>query len=67
MSYPGKYSIKQINTIPTITGGVQIVSTLLFAWTSDGFLRGRRWPAVYIGGVGDPNCFELAMTDERSL
>ena len=46
-----KYSITEINVYPTITNALQIVTTLTFAWTSDSILKGRRWPAVIIGGV----------------
>jgi hypothetical protein len=51
---PPRYSVTQINTYPTTTNGVQVFFTLLFAWTSDGFLKGRRWPAVLVGAVSDP-------------
>ena len=45
------YSITQINTYPTTTYAVQVVSTLAFAWSSDTFLRGARWPPIVFGGV----------------
>ncbi|ETI29232.1 hypothetical protein G647_01685 [Cladophialophora carrionii CBS 160.54] len=54
---PPKYSVAQINTYPTITGGVQVFTTLFFAWTSDGFLKGRRWPAVIVGGCFNIMCY----------
>ena len=46
-----KYTISQINVYPTTTYAVQIVSTLIYAWTSDSILRGARWPAIVFGGV----------------
>ena len=45
-----KYSVKQINTYPTATNGVQVVATLFYAWTSDSLFKGRRWPPILIGG-----------------
>jgi ACS family pantothenate transporter-like MFS transporter len=41
-----KYSIGQINTYPTITNAVQVVTTLMYAWTSDSILKGARWPGA---------------------
>jgi MFS transporter, ACS family, pantothenate transporter len=46
-----KYSISQINVYPTTTSAVQIVSTLVYAWTSDSVFRGARWPPIVFGGV----------------
>lgn len=46
-----KYSVDQINTIPTATSGVQVVTTLIYAWTSDSVFKGARWPAIVFGGV----------------
>ena len=46
-----KYSISQINTYPTTTSGFQVFATMVFAWTSDGAFKGRRWPAIVIGSV----------------
>ena len=46
-----KYTVTQINTYPTGTYAVQIVTTLAYAWSSDTFLRGRRWPPIIFGGV----------------
>ncbi|KIY02352.1 uncharacterized protein Z520_02490 [Fonsecaea multimorphosa CBS 102226] len=37
-----KYTISQINTYPTTTYAVQVVSTLIYAWTSDSIFRGAR-------------------------
>ncbi|EXJ62032.1 hypothetical protein A1O7_02465 [Cladophialophora yegresii CBS 114405] len=46
-----KYTVGQINTYPTTTYAVQIVSTLAYAWTSDSVFRGARWPPIVFGGV----------------
>lgn len=49
-----KYSIAQINDYPTTTYAVQIVTTLLYAWTSDSLLNGDRLPPIVLGGVRSP-------------
>ncbi|GFF62957.1 pantothenate transporter liz1 [Aspergillus lentulus] len=46
-----KYSIGQINAYPTTTGAVQVVTTLIYAWTSDSILGGKRWPPVIFGAI----------------
>ncbi|KAI9924547.1 hypothetical protein MW887_006820 [Aspergillus wentii] len=46
-----KYSISQINSYPTTTNAVQVVTTLIYAWTSDSILDGRRWPPIIFGAV----------------
>jgi ACS family pantothenate transporter-like MFS transporter len=45
------YSITQINTYPTLTTAVQIITTLIYAWMSDTILQGRRWPPIIFSGV----------------
>lgn len=45
-----KYTVSQINVYPTIQNGVQVVSTLMMAWISDGPLKGARWPMIVFGG-----------------
>ena len=45
------YSVPQINTYPTTTYAVQVVTTLIYAWTSDSLFRGARWPPILFGGV----------------
>lgn len=49
-----KYSIAQINDYPTTTYAVQIVTTLIYAWTSDSILKGDRLPPIVFGGVCFP-------------
>lgn len=46
-----KYTVAQINVYPTITYGVQVASTLAYAWLSDGVLGGARWGPIVFGGV----------------
>lgn len=48
-----KYAIWQINVYPTTTYAVQVVTTLIFAWTSDSIFKGARWPPIVFGGVSD--------------
>ncbi|KAJ5195711.1 hypothetical protein N7449_006190 [Penicillium cf. viridicatum] len=43
------YSISQINSLPTTTPAVQVVTTLAYAWISDTILNGSRWPPVIFG------------------
>lgn len=52
-----KYTIAQINDYPTGTSAVQIVTTLAYAWSSDTFLKGSRWPPVVFGGVINIICY----------
>ncbi|KAH1283315.1 hypothetical protein KXV81_004202 [Aspergillus fumigatus] len=46
-----KYSVGQINAYPTTTGAVQVVTTLIYAWTSDSILGGNRWPPIIFGAI----------------
>jgi sugar phosphate permease len=52
-----KYTISQINVYPTGTYGVQIVSTLTYAWTSDTIFKGARWPPIVFGAVVNIICY----------
>ncbi|KAL4894896.1 pantothenate transporter [Aspergillus ambiguus] len=45
------YSVAQINAYPTTTSAVQVATTLVYAWTSDSILRGRRWPPILFGAL----------------
>lgn len=59
-----KYQIWQINVYPTTTYAVQVVTTLAYAWSSDTFLRGARWPPLIFGGVMNIICYvSLAVWD----
>ena len=48
-----KYTITQINTYPTTTYAVQVISTLIYAWASDTVFCGARWPPIIFGGVAN--------------
>ncbi|PYI23927.1 pantothenate transporter [Aspergillus violaceofuscus CBS 115571] len=59
-----KYTIDQINAYPTLTSAVQVVTTLIYAWTSDTILRGKRWPWIIFGGCINITCYvSLAIWD----
>ncbi|KAL6892035.1 major facilitator superfamily domain-containing protein [Trichoderma evansii] len=45
------YNITQINTYPTITTAITVVTTLAYAWTSDTIFRGERWPPIVFSGI----------------
>ncbi len=46
------YGINYINTIPTITAAISVVTTLIYARSSDIIFRGARWlPIVFSGTV----------------
>ncbi|BGP19099.1 hypothetical protein JCM10213v2_007186 [Rhodosporidiobolus nylandii] len=40
------YTIPQINHLVMPITGVYCITAYFFAWTSDGWLRGRRWPPI---------------------
>ena len=52
-----KYSITQINTYPTAAYGVQVLTTLIYAWSSDSIFRGARWPPMLFAGIVQIICF----------
>lgn len=47
------YSTTAVNTYPTITQAVQVVTTYGYAWTSDAVFGGARWPGVVYSGVNN--------------
>ncbi|WWD22600.1 hypothetical protein CI109_107093 [Kwoniella shandongensis] len=52
--YPGgdvRFSVAQINQLPLVTSGIFIASAFLYAWLSDGPLRGKRWPFIYSNAI----------------
>lgn len=51
------YSVWQINVYPTGTYAVQIVTTLAYAWSSDTWLNGSRWPPIVFGGAMNILCY----------
>ena len=52
-----KYTVTQINTYPTTTYGVQVFTTLAYAWISDSVLNGARWPPIVLGGAVNIICY----------
>ncbi|KUI64112.1 Pantothenate transporter liz1 [Cytospora mali] len=48
-----KYSTVSINTFPTIASVVQVISTLLYAWSSDTVCKGARWPPIVYSAVNN--------------
>ncbi|PSR81936.1 major facilitator superfamily domain-containing protein [Coniella lustricola] len=47
------YNTIQVNTYPTITQAVQVITTFIYAWTSDTVFRGARWPPIVYSGVNN--------------
>lgn len=45
------YSVTDINTYPTITIAITVITTLLYAWTSDSVFKGERWPPIVFAGI----------------
>ncbi|KAH8879916.1 MFS general substrate transporter [Thozetella sp. PMI_491] len=45
------YSVTYVNTIPTITAAITVITTLIYAWTSDTIFRGARWPPIVFSGT----------------
>ncbi|KAJ6024028.1 hypothetical protein N7540_004825 [Penicillium herquei] len=43
------YTTDKVNAYPTTTYAVQVVTTLVYAWCSDTFLNGSRWPPIIFG------------------
>ena len=46
-----KYGITAINTYPTITSVIQVISTITYAWSSDSLFRGARWPPIVFSAL----------------
>ncbi|KAH8199902.1 hypothetical protein TruAng_005958 [Truncatella angustata] len=45
------YSVAAVNSYPTLTPAIQIIFTLIYAWTSDTIFRGERWPPILFSGI----------------
>ncbi|KAF6801022.1 MFS transporter liz1 [Colletotrichum sojae] len=45
------YGVKAVNTFPTITSAITVVTTMMYAWSSDTVFRGSRWPPIVFAGV----------------
>ncbi|KAG0650221.1 MFS transporter [Hyphodiscus hymeniophilus] len=46
-----RYSIVQINNYPSFTFAVSVIAAVVYAWTSDSVLGGRRWPLMIAAGT----------------
>ncbi|KAH8174155.1 major facilitator superfamily protein [Sarocladium implicatum] len=44
------YGVTEINTYPTITSAITVVTTLIYAWSSDTIFKGERWPPIIFSG-----------------
>jgi len=59
-----KDTITQINAYPTATSAVAVITTLIYAWTSDSIFRRARWPPIIFGGLVCIVCYSsLAIWD----
>ncbi|KAK0637410.1 major facilitator superfamily domain-containing protein [Bombardia bombarda] len=45
------YPIEAVNSYPTITAAITVVTTLIYAWSSDTIFRGARWPPIVFSGL----------------
>ncbi len=48
---PGSYTIAQFNTLTSPMYAISFMCSVLLGWTSDTWLRGRRWPGIIAAGV----------------
>ncbi|KAK8076075.1 major facilitator superfamily domain-containing protein [Apiospora phragmitis] len=45
------YGVREVNLYPTLTEVISIVTTLIYAWTSDTVFRGARCPPIVFSGL----------------
>jgi ACS family pantothenate transporter-like MFS transporter len=45
------YSVSDYNTYPTITQAVTVITTLIYAWSSDTIFKGARWQPIVFSGT----------------
>lgn len=45
------YSVKEYNTYPTITSAITVITTWIYAWSSDSVFKGERWPPIVFSGT----------------
>ncbi|KAI1871597.1 uncharacterized protein JN550_004591 [Neoarthrinium moseri] len=45
------YSVAAVNSYPTIASAIQVIFTLVYAWSSDSVFRGARWPPIIFSGT----------------
>ncbi|CAK7221930.1 hypothetical protein SBRCBS47491_004697 [Sporothrix bragantina] len=61
-----RWSVAEVNILPSIGYGLQIVFTLCYAWTSDAL--GMRWPViVFAGGVALIGCIILSVWPSENI
>ena len=45
------YSVAQINNYPTVIPAIQMFYSLVSAWSSDSWLKGRRYPPILLAAT----------------
>ncbi|KAH8905231.1 MFS general substrate transporter [Coniochaeta sp. PMI_546] len=45
------FTVAEINNLPLPTTGIFVGMALTWAWLSDGLLKGKRWPFIYLGAA----------------
>jgi ACS family pantothenate transporter-like MFS transporter len=45
------YDVTSINTYPTIVAAITVITTFIYAWTSDSVFKGARWPPIVFSGL----------------
>lgn len=48
---PGSYSVAQRDNYPTVINAIQFLVAVISGWSSDTFLKGRRWPPILLGSA----------------
>lgn len=48
---PHSYTVAQFNTLTSPMYAVSFACSILFGWTSDTILRGKRWPGIVVAGL----------------
>ena len=48
---PGSYTTAQYNTLTSPMYAISFLCSVTFGWTSDTFLKGRRWPGIIAAGL----------------
>lgn len=62
----GRWSVAEVNILPSIGYGLQIVFTLCYAWTSDAI--GMRWPVIIFAGfVALIGCIILSVWPSQNI
>lgn len=62
----GRFSVEEVNVIPTAGYGLQVLFTLTYAWTSDAI--GKRWPLIIAAAlVAMSGCVILSVYPEHDV